>query len=81
MDIVTTKLTLMDLLSKTNKESVLEKIKSIFDEEYIAKTVGYTILSEPIDLDIYNQKLEKSENDYLHGKVKSHQTIKKKYSL
>ena len=82
MDISTTKLSLIDLLLKTQKESILEKIKSIFEEELKYETpIINSFVYDPISEYEYNKKLKKSEKDFKEGKVKSHDEIKKKYSL
>ena len=80
MDISVTKLELIDLLLKTNKENVLNKIRAILKDESDSDIVGYSVVGEPFDFNGYNKKLQKAEDDFASGKVISHENIKKKYS-
>lgn len=71
MDIQSTKLELMQLLLQTQKESLLKKLKNVFDEEQVD----------------WSQDLSKEEQDEIElgllqaeeGNIKSNSTVMKKF--
>ena len=73
MDISRLKLELIELLSQ--KAAILEKV------ELILRNQTEDMVGEPLGIDLYNKKLEKSEQDFENGNVISHFDLKKKYNL
>lgn len=70
MSIETTKLELMNLLLHTQKESVLEKIKDIFQKE--SSQDWWEELSKE-----EHQDIEQGLNEFENGQVKSHRDVMK----
>lgn len=80
MDISATKLELIEMLLNTKKDFVLEKIRTILlNEKEDIRDVSK--INKPISLDDYNNKLQKAENDFIDGKIISHQDLKKKFNI
>jgi hypothetical protein len=80
MDISATKLELIELLLRTKKDIVLEKVREILENQS-EEVVGYSVLGEPLNENSYNQKLQKSEKDLKNGNVISQIDLKKKYNI
>lgn len=70
MSIETTKLELMKLLLNTQKESVLEKIKDIFQKE--SSQDWWEEMNEE-----QHQDIELGLNEFENGQVKSHRDVMK----
>jgi hypothetical protein len=80
MDISATKLELIELLLRTKKDIVLEKVREILENQS-EEVVSYSVLGEPLNENSYNQKLQKSEGDLKSGNVISQIDLKKKYNI
>ncbi len=80
MDISATKLELIELLLHTQKDRVLEKVREILENQN-EEIVGYSVVGEPLNEDLYNKKLQKSEEDLINGRVISQVDLKKKYGV
>ena len=79
MDISILKLELIELLLHTEKEAVLEKVGAVLRNQ--ADDIVSSVLGEPLGVELYNKKLQKSELDFENGNVISHYDLKKKYNL
>jgi hypothetical protein len=73
-DLQQDKLKLINWISQSQDFSLLQKIKSIFEEESI---VAYTSNGEPLTLKEYNQKLKNAEKSIEKGDVYSTAEVKK----
>ncbi|MBC7845798.1 MAG: hypothetical protein H7Y10_04855 [Flavobacterium sp.] len=80
MDISATKLELIELLLHTQKDQVLEKVREILENQN-EEIVGYSVLGEPLSEDLYNKKLQKSEEDLVDERIISQVDLKKKYGV
>lgn len=81
MDISAVKLELIEMLLHTEKNAVLEKVRQILVSQDEDKTAGYSIVGEPLNVEEYNQKLQKSEEDLKESKVISQEDLKKKFNI
>ena len=63
MNIETTKLELMQLLLQTQKPSLLERIKKVFDTEIVA----YTAEGKPLSKSAYRKELLEAEAEIERG--------------
>ena len=79
MDISILKLELIELLLHTEKEAVLEKVGAVLRNQ--TDDIVSSVLEEPLGVELYNKKLQKSELDFENGNVISHYDLKKKYNL
>lgn len=77
MDIQATKLEILQFILNSNKESVINKFKSIVDKEKSEEIVGYTVSGEPLTIEKMNAKLAKSEEDYKAGRITTHENLLK----
>lgn len=73
MDIQSTKLELMRMLLNTQKESVLERLKKVFEDE------EGTDFWDELDPDL-RTSVERGLRQSANGQVKSHEEVMKKYS-
>ncbi|MBP6758939.1 MAG: hypothetical protein KA133_06765 [Flavobacterium sp.] len=80
MDISATKLELIELLLHTQKDHVLEKVREILENQN-EEIVGYSVLGEPLSEDLYNKKLQKSEEALVDERIISQVDLKKKYGV
>ncbi len=80
MTISENKLAIIELLLNTKKNVVLEQVRVILENQY-DETNDYRIVSEPMNVDLYNKKLIKSEEDLANGNVISQKDLKKKYNI
>lgn len=80
MDISATKLELIELLLRTKKDIVLEKVREILENQS-EEVISHSVLGEPLNENSYNQKLQKSEEDLKNGNVISQIDLKKKYNI
>ncbi len=80
MDISATKLELIELLLHTQKDRVLEKVREILENQN-EEIVGYSVLGEPLSEDLYNKKLQKSEEALVDERIISQVDLKKKYGV
>lgn len=80
MDISATKLELIELLLHTQKDFVLEKVREILENQN-EEIVGYSVLGEPLSEDLYNKKLQKSEEALVDERIISQVDLKKKYGV
>lgn len=70
MNIEATKLELMQLLLQTKKESILTRIKNIFEEDD-------SIKNERISVDQYNLEIDESIADIEAGNFQTHDEVRK----
>ena len=75
MDIQATKLEILQFILNSNKESIINKLKSIVDKEKEEEIVGYTIAGEPLTIEKMNAKLAKAEEDVKVGRVISDEDL------
>ena len=80
MTISENKLAIIELLLNTKKNVVLEQVRLILENQYDETNDG-RIVSEPMNVDLYNKKLIKSEEDLINGNVISQKDLKKKYNI
>ncbi len=80
MTISENKLAIIELLLNTKKNVVLEQVRVILENQH-DETNDYRIVSEPMNVDLYNKKLIKSEEDLANGNVISQKDLKKKYNI
>lgn len=80
MDISATKLELIELLLHTQKDRVLEKVREILENQN-EEIVGYSVFGEPLSEDLYNKKLQKSEEALVDERIISQVDLKKKYGV
>jgi hypothetical protein len=73
-DIQQDKLKLINWISQSQDFSLLQKLKTIFEEEAI---VAYTTSGEPLTLKKYNQRLKNAEKSIQKGDVYSTEEVKK----
>ncbi len=80
MNVSETKLELIELLLNTKNDLVLNKVRTILEnnEEEIK---GYSVICEPFTEYEYNKKLEKAALDFKNGNFISHNNLKKKYNI
>jgi len=74
MDIQSMKITLVQKLLATSKESLLVKISEILDQEMV---VGYTTDGKPLTLENYNKRLEVAEEQIKYGDTSTQEDIEK----
>lgn len=80
MDISTTKLELIAMIIGTKDDFVLERVRTILEKQD-PKIVGYSVVGEPLSEELYNQKLQRAEENYKLGNFISHEDLKKKYNI
>ena len=80
MTISENKLAIIELLLNTKKNVVLEQVRVILENQYDETNDG-RIVFEPMNVDLYNKKLIKSEEDLINGNVISQKDLKKKYNI
>ena len=59
------------------KDSVIDKFKSILVKEQIQSIVGYTVDGEALTIEMMNEKLELSEEDYKANRVTTDEELAK----
>ena len=74
MSLQTAKIDVVQKILSVKKESIIDKINTILDEEMI---VGYTIGGEPLTRKAYNARLEKAENQIASGDYLTQEEIEK----
>jgi hypothetical protein len=74
MDLQTAKIGLVQKILGVKKESIIEKINLILDNEM---TVAYTVEGKPLTLDAYNKRLEVAEKQMASGDFLSQDEIEK----
>lgn len=74
-DIQQDKLKLISWISQSQDSSLLQKLKSLFEEEAV---IAYTTDGKPLTLKAYNKRLEKAEKQIQEGKVISHEELKER---
>lgn len=79
MDIQATKLELMQYLLKTNKESLLMKMKELFLNDNDFDALHSERELSPMSIEEFNKRIDKSENDFKNGKFTSSETLLSKY--
>ena len=91
MNIEATKLELMQLLLQTEKESLLNKLKKVFEEEYEDRdkcfireeghgiSIAHKKELTAMSLEELNLRIDKSENDFKNDRFTSSETILSKY--
>lgn len=73
MNIETTKLELMQLLLQTQKESILARIKEVFEQDIVA----YTADGQPLTKSAYKKELIDSESEIARGEFTSQEDLEK----
>jgi len=73
MNIETTKLELMQLLLQTQKESILARIKTVFEEEIVA----YTVDGKPLTKSAYKKELLDAEAEIERGEFTTQEDLEK----
>jgi len=73
MNIETTKLELMQLLLQTKKESILVRIKEIFEGDIVA----YTADGKPLTKTAYKKELLEAEAEIMRGEYTSQEDLEK----
>ena len=73
MNIETTKLELMQLLLQTKKESILSRIKQIYEEEIVA----YTVDGKPLTKSAYKKEILEAEAEIERGEFTTQEDLEK----
>ncbi|PCE64848.1 hypothetical protein [Sediminicola luteus] len=73
MNIETTKLELMQLLLQTQKMSVLQQIKEVFEKDIVA----YTVDGRPLTKSAYKKELLESEAQIARGEFITQEDLEK----
>ena len=74
MDIQTRKLDVLQKIMGVEKESLLDKIEKILDNEMI---VAYTVDGKPLTKDLYNERLQIAEKQILSGDYIAQEDLEK----
>lgn len=74
MDIQTTKLDVMQKIMSVSKESLLEKIDKLLENEMV---IGYTTSGEPLTKELYNKRLQKAQEQILSGAYTTQEDLEK----
>lgn len=74
MDLEATKLDVMQKIMNVSKASLLAKIDKLLEEELI---VGYTVEGQPLTKELYNQRLDKAEEQLRLGKYITQDDLEK----
>ncbi|MEQ8551921.1 MAG: hypothetical protein RLQ12_03655 [Cyclobacteriaceae bacterium] len=74
MDLQETKLGVMQKIMSVSKPALLEKIDKLLDDEMI---VGYTVEGEPLTKELYNQRLQKAEEQLKSGQYITQEDLEK----
>jgi len=73
MNMDTTKIELMQLLLQTQKESILTRIKEIFEQDIVA----YTAEGRPITKSVYKKELLEAEAEIARGEFTTQEDLEK----
>jgi len=73
MNIESTKLELMELLLQTQKESILTRIKKVFEEEVVV----YTVNGKPLTKSAYKKELLEAEAEIEQGEFTTQEDLEK----
>lgn len=74
MDLEATKLDVMQKIMNVSKASLLEKIDKLLEEELI---VGYTVEGQPLTKELYNERLDKAEEQLRLGQYITQDDLEK----
>jgi len=74
MDIQTRKLDVLQKIMSVRKESLLDKIEKLLDDEMI---VAYTVDGKPLTKDLYDKRLEIAEKQILSGDFITQEDLEK----
>lgn len=74
MDLQSAKLNLVQRLLLVQKESLIEKVSTLLDQEMI---VGYTVEGKPLTKAKYDARLKEGENQILRGDFTSQDDLEK----
>ena len=75
MDILATKLELLQYILNSDKESVLAKFRLIMEKDKKRDIVGYTANGVALSVDDMNEKLVKAEEDFKAGRIISDEDL------
>lgn len=76
MNIETEKIAIAKMLLGVESKSVLEQVKKILVNSN--QVVAYSVTGEPLTLEVYNNFLEKAEQDIKEGKAITSEELSKK---
>ncbi|WP_109831151.1 hypothetical protein [Reichenbachiella versicolor] len=74
MSLQTAKWDLMQKIMNVTKESLIEKIDQILDQEMI---VGYTVSGKPLTKQMYNDRLEEAEKQLSSGSYTTQEDLER----